>query len=298
MSLRGDLPGSALTPAASQPLFVWGARTYIMGIVNVTPDSFSGDGVLDPEGAVAHALSLAASGADVLDVGGESTRPGSTPVDPEEELRRVVPVIRELRRRTDLPISVDTYRASTAEAALAAGASIVNDVWGFQRDPELAAVVAQHGAHAVAMHNRRGTARSAQRVGGFFPEVEYADLLGDILSGLRESVRVLEDAGVPRERVIVDPGIGFGKTPTQNVELLRRLDELRALQLPLLVGPSRKSFIGLALGGVPPADRVEGTAAVVALAIAKGADIVRVHDLPAMARVARMADALVRTSEA
>lgn len=265
-----------------------------MGIVNVTPDSFSGDGIQDPDAAVAHGVFLAAHGADVLDVGGESTRPGSTAVDAEEELRRVLPVIRELHRRVEIPISVDTYRASTAEAALGAGATIVNDVWGFQRDPDLASVVARHGAHAVAMHNRRGAATSAARVGSFFPQMDYADLLGDIIRGLEESVHVLTEAGVPRERIMVDPGIGFGKTPQQNLELLQRLEELRRLDLPLLVGPSRKSFIGLALGGLPPDERIEGTAAVVALAIAKGVDVVRVHDLPAMARVARMADAIVR----
>ncbi len=265
-----------------------------MGIVNVTPDSFSGDGLPDPEAAVAHGVFLAQNGADVLDVGGESTRPGAAPVDDSEELRRVVPVIRELHRRVSLPISVDTYRASTAEAALEAGATIVNDVWGFQRDPELAPLVARRGAHAVAMHNRRGTPASEQKVGGFFPKMPYDDLMRDIATGLEASVAVLTEAGVPRERIIVDPGIGFGKTPEQNIELLSQLEELRRLGLPLLVGPSRKSFIGLALGGLPPDDRLEGTAAVVALAIAKGADIVRVHDLPAMARVARMADAIVR----
>src|SRR5205823_2091470 len=154
--------------------------------------------------------------------------------------------------------------------------------------------VAEHGAHAIAMHNRRVAAAAAEGVGGYFPEVEYEDLIADIAAGLRESVRLLLDAGVPRERIIVDPGIGFGKTPRQNLELLSRLEELRSLDLPLLVGPSRKSFIGLALGGLPPDDRLEGTAAVVALAIARGADVVRVHDLPAMARVARLADVIVR----
>jgi len=265
-----------------------------MGIVNVTPDSFSGDGLPDADQAVARGVFLAENGADVLDVGGESTRPGGRPVEPAEELRRVVPVIEALRQRVEVPISVDTYRAATAEAALNAGATIVNDVWGFKRDPELASVVAGHGVYAIAMHNRRGATARAAGVGGYFPKVEYEDLLRDIGAGLAESVGILEAAGVPREQVMVDPGIGFGKTPEQNLELLRRLDELADLHLPLLVGPSRKSFIGLALGGLPPDDRVEGTAAVIALAIAKGVDMVRVHDLPAMARVAQMADAIVR----
>jgi dihydropteroate synthase len=297
MSLRGHSAEHALsTSRPVDALFPWGKRTYIMGIVNVTPDSFSGDGLQDPEAAIARGVFLAENGADLLDVGGESTRPGSTPVDPDEELRRVLPVIRGLRGRVTVPLSVDTYRASTAEAALDAGATIVNDVWGFYRDPDLGPLVARRGAHAVAMHNRRGAATSTERVGGFFPHVEYEDLVGDIVAGLAESARMLDEAGVPRARIIVDPGIGFGKTPEQNLVLLKRLDELRSLELPLLVGPSRKSFIGLALGGLPADERVEGTAAVVALAIAKGADMVRVHDLPAMARVARMADAIVRTA--
>jgi dihydropteroate synthase len=293
VSLRGDPAERTLTNPPST-LFPWGQRTYVMGIVNVTPDSFSGDGIPDADAAVAHGVFLAENGADVLDVGGESTRPGAKPVEPEEERRRVLPVIRGLRERATVPISVDTYRGSTAEAALAAGASIINDVWGFRRDPRLASVVAEHKAHAIAMHNRRGAAASTEGVGGYFPDMEYDDLIADIAAGLRDSVRLLLDAGVPPEHIIVDPGIGFGKTPRQNLELLSRLEELRELEFPLLVGPSRKSFIGLALGGLPPDDRVEGTAAVVALAIARGADIVRVHDLPAMARVARMADAIVR----
>jgi len=264
-----------------------------MGIVNVTPDSFSGDGMLDPAAAVAHGLFLADNGADVLDVGGESTRPGSEPIAADEERRRVVPVIESLARQTKVPISVDTYRAETAEAALEAGATMVNDVWGFRRDARLAGVVARRGACAVATHNRRAVATRDQELGGFFPKVEYTDLLADIAAELRESIEILVHAGVPLERIIVDPGIGFGKTPTQNLELLRRLGELRALGRPVLIGPSRKSFIGLALG-LPPDQRVEGTAATVALGIANGADLVRVHDLPAIARVARMADAIVR----
>jgi dihydropteroate synthase len=297
MSLRGHSSERLLsTSPTADALFPWGQRTYVMGIVNVTPDSFSGDGIQDPDAAIARGVFLAENGADILDVGGESTRPGSTPVDPDEELRRVVPVIWGLHQRVSVPISVDTYRAKTAEAALQAGATVVNDIWGFQRDPELAPLVARHGAHAIAMHNRRGAAASAAGVGGFFPRIEYGDLMADIVGALKNSVRTLEATGVPRERIIVDPGIGFGKTPEQNFELLRRLEELGSLGLPLLVGPSRKSFIGLALGGLAPDDRVEGTAAVVALAIAKGAEVVRVHDLPAMARVARMADAIVRTA--
>ncbi|HZT08176.1 MAG TPA: dihydropteroate synthase [Chloroflexota bacterium] len=273
--------------------FRWGAKTYVMGVVNVTPDSFSGDGTLDPAAAVARGVEMAANGADILDVGGESTRPGALPVDPREELRRVVPVIAGLAARVSVPISIDTSHAAVAEAALDAGAVIVNDVWGFRRDPDLAPIVARRGTCAVAMHNRSAEARHLEQLGGYFPEVDYDDVIASILKGLRSSIAILTEAGVPRERMIVDPGIGFGKTPAHNLEILARLQELRALGQPILIGPSRKSFIGITLG-LPPDQRVEGTAAAVALGIRAGADIVRVHDLPAMARVARMADAIVR----
>lgn len=275
--------------------FLWGTRTYIMGVVNVTPDSFSGDGVPDPDEAVARGVHLVANGADLLDVGGESTRPGSTPVEPAEERRRVVPVVQGLRQRVQVPISVDTYRAEVADAAMEAGAVIVNDVWGFRRDPELAAVVASRGACAVAMHNRPARAVTAPGLGGFFPQAKYADVVAEVAGDLTVSLATLAAAGVPQERIIVDPGLGFGKTPGQSLQLLARLRELRALGRPLLIGPSRKSFIGLTLN-LPPSDRVEGTAATVSLGILNGADMVRVHDLPAMARVARMADAVVRAS--
>jgi dihydropteroate synthase len=264
-----------------------------MGIVNVTPDSFSGDGILDPEQAIDHGVYQAANGADILDVGGESSRPGGAEVPPHVELARVLPVIAGLRARTQLPISIDTRRAEVAEAALDAGAAIVNDVWGFHFDPDLAGVVARRGAWAVAMHNRHAIADRSTRVGGYFPRVDYDDLVADIVADLRQSVEILEGAGVPPERIIVDPGFGFGKTPEQNLHLLARLSELRVLERPILIGTSRKSTIGMVLDAVP-SDRVEGTAATVAIGIQNGADVVRVHDLPAMARVARMADAIVR----
>jgi dihydropteroate synthase len=264
-----------------------------MGILNVTPDSFSGDGIASLSAALERGLQLIANGADILDIGGESTRPGAEPVAVGEELRRVVPVLEAIRERTSIPISIDTSRARVADAALAAGADIVNDVWGFRRDPELAGVVAGRRAIAIAMHNRAAPATSAGVVGGFFDAVSYGDLIAEIADWLRESLAILVAAGVPAERVILDPGIGFGKTPEQNLELMHRLGELRALGRVLLIGPSRKSFIGMTLD-LPPEDRVEGTAAAVALGIQGGADVVRVHDLPAMARVARMADAIVR----
>ena len=260
--------------------FAWGKRTYVMGIINVTPDSFSGDGLgHDAEAALEQALRFQDEGADIIDVGGESTRPGSTPVTVEEEKRRVIPVIRLLASRLDVPVSVDTYKREVAREALAAGAAIINDVWGLKRDPALADLAAREGAPIVLMHNQQG--------------LDYSDLVPEVLASLRSSLRQALEAGVPSENVVLDPGLGFGKRPEYNLELLRRLAELKALGLPLLVGTSRKSTIGLVLD-LPVEERLEGTAATVALAIANGADIVRVHDVKAMTRVARMSDAIVR----
>jgi dihydropteroate synthase len=274
---------------------IWGERTYVMGIVNVTPDSFSGDGLDDAERAIAHGLAMVRDGADLLDVGGESTRPGAAPVTPEEEQRRVLPVIARLAAEAGVPISVDTYRAATAGAALRAGATIVNDVWGLRADPALAGVAAEHGAALIIMHNRATASLTSPGVGGHYAAADYAgDLMAEILAWLAEGLALAQAAGVAEEQVILDPGIGFGKGLRQNVEVLRRLAELRDLGRPLLIGPSRKSFIGRVLGGLPPEERLEGTAATVALGIAHGADIVRVHDVHAMARVARVTDAIVR----
>ena len=260
--------------------FAWGKRTYVMGIINVTPDSFSGDGLgYDAEAALEQALRFQDEGADIIDVGGESTRPGSTPVTVEEEKRRVIPVIRLLASRLDVPVSVDTYKREVAREALAAGAAVINDVWGLKRDPALADLAAREGAPIVLMHNQQG--------------LDYSDLVPETLASLRASLRQALEAGVPSENVVLDPGLGFGKRPEHNLELLRRLAELKALGLPLLVGTSRKSTIGLVLD-LPVEERLEGTAATVALAIANGADIVRVHDVKAMTRVARMSDAIVR----
>jgi dihydropteroate synthase len=276
--------------------FVWGARTYVMGIVNVTPDSFSGDGLgSDVQAAVEQAKRFAAEGADMIDIGGESTRPGSAPVTAEQEMARVLPVIEGCARAVDLPISVDTSKAVVAKAALAAGANFVNDVWGLRADDKMAAVCAGAGCALVLMHNRRTQPSATQtgRLGGHYAGVVYHDLLGEIAQELRESVAIAVSAGVQRDRIIIDPGMGFAKTAEQNLELLRRLGELKDLGLPLLLGPSRKSTIGLVLG-LPVEQRLEGTAALVALGIAAGADIVRVHDVREMARVARMSDAVVR----
>jgi dihydropteroate synthase len=289
----------------------WGARTYVMGILNVTPDSFSGDGLLstpassptdrsdtEHEGlprALGQARRFLAAGVDLLDVGGESTRPGAQQVGADEELARVVPVIEALRRETDVLLSIDTYKAPVAEAALKAGADLVNDVWGFRADPDLASVTARHGAPAILMHNRSkpGNADVQARLGGRYVGMAYADLLEDVKRELMESVALARAAGVPDDHIILDPGIGFGKTVEQNLELINRLGEIRSLGYPVLLGPSRKSFIGYTLD-LPPDQRVEGTAAAVAVGITRGADIVRVHDVEMMVRVARMTDALVR----
>src|SRR5215472_11300603 len=263
-------------------LLRWGTKTYVMGILNVTPDSFSGDGVLDVDLAVAQAVQFVVDGADIIDVGGESTRPGAPFVSEEEEHARVVPVIAALAPRLPVPISVDTSRVAVAAAAIAAGATMVNDVWGLRRDPALARIVAQAGVALVLMHNRAAQP-TVDALGGHYDTVIYTDVLGEIATWLGESVAMAEGAGVARTQIIVDPGIGFGKTAAQNLEVMRRLPELRALGLPILIGTSRKSFIGITLG-LPVDERLEGTAATVALAIGAGADVVRVHDVRFMSR--------------
>jgi dihydropteroate synthase len=293
--------------AVRNHLLTWGARTYVMGILNVTPDSFSGDGLLPSSppppasekagetDALDQALRFLAAGADILDVGGESTRPGAQPVGADEELARVIPVIQEIRRNSDCIISVDTYKASVAEAALEAGADMVNDVWGLRADPALAEAAARREAPVILMHNRSKPANAEieARLGGRYVGMNYTDLLEDVKRELLESVALAEAAGVRHDSIILDPGIGFGKTVEQNLALINRLDEIKALGFPVLLGPSRKSFIGYTLN-LPPGQRQEGTAAAVAVGILRGADIVRVHDVEAMTRVARMTDALVR----
>jgi dihydropteroate synthase/2-amino-4-hydroxy-6-hydroxymethyldihydropteridine diphosphokinase len=277
----------------------FGRKTYVMGILNVTPDSFSGDGLMqsgDPlESALAQARAFNAAGADLLDVGGESTRPGSQPVSVEEELARVLPVVRALAGETNAVISVDTSKALVAQECLRAGADWINDVWGLRADPALAAVCARAGAPVVLMHNRSNPASAEvrERLGGRYVGMKYANLLADVKSELMESVALARAAGVLERSIILDPGIGFGKTVEQNLELIDRLGEIRALGFPLLLGPSRKSFIGYTLD-LPPAERLEGTAAAAAVGIARGADIIRVHDVLPLARVARMTDAIVR----
>ena len=265
--------------------FVWGSRTYVMGVINVTPDSFSGDGVGDDvDAAVERALRFQEEGADIIDIGGESTRPpsvygGAGPISASEELARVIPPIKAMSSALDIPVSVDTYKAEVAARAVEAGAAAVNDVWSLQRDPEMAQVVAEARIPVVLMHNQEGT--------------DYTDVVPDVIERLGDLAESAVKAGVDRENIILDPGMGFGKTAEHNLEILRRLPEFGVLGRPLLVGMSRKSTIGYVLD-LPPDDRVEGTAATVALSVAGGADIVRVHDVKEMARVARMSDAVVR----
>ena len=262
--------------------FAWGAKTYVMAIINETPDSFSGDGMAgDLAATVALAKRFEAEGADILDIGGESSRPGATPLSAAEEIARVVPAIVAVRAMTDLPISIDTYHAKVAEAALDAGADMVNDIWGLRTDPSMAQLVARRGVPLVAMHNQRGRT--------------FHDVADDIRAGFGATLEAARAAGIDPAKIMLDPGFGFGWTPEQNLEILRRLPELWSLEMPLIVGTSRKSTLGLVLDA-PVDGRFEGTAASVALCIAGGADIVRVHEVGAMVRVAKVADAIVRAN--
>lgn len=255
-----------------------GRRTLIMGILNATPDSFSDGGRFDEvEAAVVRAKQMAEEGADIIDIGGESTRPGHAAVSVEEELRRIIPIIRAVREQVRLPISVDTYKSETARQALEAGAHIVNDVWGFKHDPQLAVVAADYGCPVILMHNREAR--------------DYSDFIPDVLNDLMGSVYRAQAAGVADDRIWLDPGVGFVKDYEQNLEIMGRLDEIVALGYPVLLGTSRKSFIQRTLE-VTPGDALEGTGATVALGIAQGCQIVRVHDVRQMKRVAMMTDAI------
>jgi dihydropteroate synthase len=270
---------------------VFGERTLVMGILNATPDSFSGDGMMTGSDwldfAAAHGERLVDEGADILDVGGESTRPGAPPVAADEERRRVVPLIERLAARVPVPISVDTMKSDVAAAAVAAGAVMINDVSALRFDPQLGRVAAAAGCSVVVMH-MQGTPSTMQL------RPAYSDTVAEVLEFLEARVTAAIRAGVDRARILVDPGFGFGKSVAHNLEIMRRLDAFQALGCPIVLGPSRKSTIGRLTGGAPPDDRLEGTIALVALAIARGADVVRVHDVRAVARAARVADAVVR----
>ena len=265
--------------------FDWGTRTFLMGIVNVSPDSFAGDGVDTVQAAVELAAHMVQDGADIIDVGGESTRPGSAPIPLREELSRVVPVVQAIRRQTNAPLSVDTYKYEVAQASLDEGADILNDIWGLKKEPRLADLAARYGAAMVLMSNQRDVSP--------LHDVVFDDIVRVVLDDLTRATREAVARGVPADRLIIDPGIGFGKTQPQNVALLTRLRELKTLGFPLLVGTSRKSVLGYLLD-LPASERIEATAATVALAIERGADIVRVHDVKQMRRVCRVADAIVR----
>jgi dihydropteroate synthase len=281
---------------AQRPNFRWGTRSYVMGILNVTPDSFSGDALgNDLAALVRQAQAMERAGADLLDLGGESTRPGAVAVDEAEELRRVVPAVRTVVEQTRLPISVDTSKAEVARQALAAGATIVNDVWALERDPRLAQVIDEAGCWVVLMHNRQAQP-SVDQLGGHYADVRYIDVVTDVRLELHRLAEQAQARGVERSRIILDPGLGFGKTYAQNLELIRRLGELKQLGYPLLVGASRKSFTGRAQK-LPVDQRLETSLAVQTLCIAAGADVVRVHEVGPAVRAARMADEVVRGSE-
>jgi len=271
--------------------FRWGERTYVMGILNVSPESFSGDGVVDVDAAVAQAKRFVDEGADIIDVGGESTRPGSSPVDSDEEIARVVPVIERLAAELPAPVSIDSYKTEVVRKALDAGAAIINDQWGLKHDASLATLAAERGVPLILMSNQRdkGGYDTATRR----DTADYEDVMAEVLASLKQSMEMALAAGVRRDNIILDPGIGFGKTWQQDIEIVRHLAELKELGQPLLLGTSRKSLIKMVLN-LPANDRIEGTAATVAIGIANGADIVRVHDIREMVRVSRMADALTR----
>jgi dihydropteroate synthase len=257
-----------------------GRRTLIMGILNVTPDSFSDGGLYQSvEAAVAHARRMVEEGADLIDIGGESTRPGHAPVSAEEELNRVIPVIRAVREAVAVPLSIDTYKAVVAREALEAGAHIVNDVWRLTADPDMAKVVAEYQCPVILMHNRQSS--------------EYSNFIENVITELQESITIARNAGVSDEMIVLDPGIGFAKDTEQNLELMGELHKLTRLGYPVLLATSRKRFIRYTLD-LPPEDVVEGTAATIALGIAQGCDIVRVHEIEPMRRTAKMVDAILR----
>ncbi len=282
------------------PFLKFGSKTYIMGILNVTPDSFSGDGLMTQNdvvrAAIEQALRFVESGADILDIGGESTRPGSQPVSAQEEMDRVLPVIEALAGlKLEAILSLDTSKAAVAIAGLNAGVHWINDVWALKADPAMVKVAAESGVPLVLMHNRSkpNHVELQERLGGQYLGAEYDDIIADIKRELQESIDLALAGGVRKEQIILDPGLGFGKKVEHNLELVNRLDEIKGMGYPVLLGPSRKSFIGYTLD-LPPDDRLEGTEAVCTIAITRGADILRVHDVLEISRLARMSDAILR----
>ncbi len=269
-------------------IFDFSQKTYIMGILNVTPDSFSDGGLfIDRKRAVEHAISMVESGADIIDIGGESTRPGSSPVTLNEELKRTIPVIETLSDHIKVPISIDTYKAEVAKMALSAGASIVNDISGLRFDPEMAYFIARKRVPVVIMHIQ-GTPKNMQK------NPFYDDLIREVIIFLRDSIEIAKIAGIKEDMVIIDPGIGFGKTMDHNLQLIKHLGRFKELKRPLLIGTSRKTFIGHILGNISTDERLMGTAATVAISIMNGANIVRVHDVKEIWDVVKLADAIKR----
>jgi dihydropteroate synthase len=283
-------------------MITWGDKTYVMGILNLTPDSFSGDSILlqnDPvQFALEKAREFVAQGAHILDIGAESSRPGSAPISANEELDRLIPVIQAIKQEK-IPslLSIDTYKAEVAETCLDIGVDWINDIWALQKDARIAAVVAQYDVPVVLMHNRStvDAVETDQRLGSSYEADLYNDFLNDIIRDLQAIANNAIRAGVRAENIILDPGIGFGKTVNQNLQLINCLDRVKAIGYPILIGPSRKSFIGKTLN-LPVEERLEGTTAAIALGIVRGADIIRVHDVRSMARVAAMTDALLRAT--
>ncbi|MBI4823494.1 MAG: dihydropteroate synthase [Nitrospirae bacterium] len=266
--------------------FDFSLKTYVMGILNVTPDSFSDRGLyMDKLSAIERALEIEDEGADIIDIGGQSTRPGSEPVSVEEEIRRTVPLISAISGRLDIPISIDTYRGEVAKRAIEAGASIVNDISGLRFDPEMASVVARSSVPVIIMHIK-GTPKDMQK------SPKYKALILEIMDYLKEGIRIATGAGIREDMIVIDPGIGFGKTFDHNLEIIKNLHEFTLLEKPILIGPSRKAFIGRILGDAPPEERLEGTAGAVAISVFNGANIVRVHDVARMLKVVKVADAI------
>ena len=304
MELSNEISGNGVikfTPMDTNlPELVWGQKTYVMGIMNITPDSFSGDGILNKKNTLKLAHQQAAAfiqeGAHILDFGAESSRPGSARISAEEELKRVLPIIKQLvSNHKEIYISIDTYKSKTARACLEAGAHWINDIWGLQADPDLAPLIADYDASVILMHNRsrQGAVLDLGDLGNSYDGTKYQDLILDIKEDLSHSIDIALAAGIRKERIIIDPGIGFGKTVQQNLALINRLVEFKSMGFPVLIGPSRKSFIGKTLD-LPVGEREEGTAAAIAVGITRGADIVRVHNVKMMARVAKMTDAIIR----
>lgn len=261
-------------------------KTYIMGIVNVTPDSFYDGGCyFSVQKAIDHAMRLIDEGADILDIGGESTRPGAEPVSVEEELKRVIPVIEHIASKASIPISIDTYKSKVAEEAIKAGASIINDISGLRFDPQMAHIASKYGVAIVLMHIK-GTPKNMQQ------DPSYVSLLPEIIEYLRDSIVIAKEAGIDEKKIIIDPGIGFGKLPEHNLYIIKNLKEFTNLGKPILIGVSRKSFIGRILNETSPHDRLEGTASAVAISVINGANIVRVHDVAYMAKIVKIADAI------